>query len=422
MQHLFTEFDVTTASQWKEQLVKDLKGTDYSTLVWKTHSGFDVQPFYTAEDLATKQEPVFSNPDWAICEFIRVENAREANTLALHALQNGASGIVFQLAAAVDYAALVKDISLPHIYSLFIVAPHVKEELSVFLQTLDTGNSCFIESDGIPLGDEPAKSTRQICLDATSYQEGGANAVNELACTLGQLNEYMTGADAVLPETVHLRVSVGGDFFMEIAKLRALRKLSAFLLSQYSCQATIHLHAQTTFVNKSSADRYNNMLRSATEAMSAALGGANSITIFPFDMGFETPNAFSARMARNQQLILKDESYLNMVADIPAGSYYLETLTEELCQRAWEVFKHIETKGGLLACLKSGEIGKLVSTDAEQLIDAFRNGSLVLVGVNKFQNKQEATPSHRQIATNITTIIKPIRLENFARQQEATLS
>ena len=95
MQKLFTEFNSTNATQWKEQLVKDLKGIDYNTLVWKTNSGIDVQRFYTKENLNTSPAPIFNKNDWAICENIFVSDAKAANTQALNALQNGASGLVF---------------------------------------------------------------------------------------------------------------------------------------------------------------------------------------------------------------------------------------------------------------------------------------------------------------------------------------
>lgn len=414
MPPLFTEFEPTTAAQWKEQLVKDLKGIDYQSLVWTTNSGLEIQPFYTADDLSTPHAPLFTNPDWAICEYIDVAEAGRANTLALHALQNGASGLVFRITEAVDYETLVKDISLPHIYSLFIVPETGKPEAEAFLRSANPAGTSFVESDGLLPGQAPKPGKETFCLDLTPYQEAGANTVNELACALAHLNEYLEACDSRGSlSTVHLRVSVGGDFFMEIAKLRALRKLATFLLEQQQCDATLHLHAQTTGINKSPTDSYNNMLRSATEAMSAAIGGANSVTVFPFDRGFKEANAFSARMARNQQLILKDESYLNLVADIAAGSYYLETLTDTLCKKAWEGFKTIESKGGLIACLQSGYIRDLIGADAEALIAAFRDGSLVLVGVNKFQNKNETSIISRNAAPVSPYGLTALRLSDY---------
>lgn len=388
MQKLFNEFTSTTAAQWKEQLVKDLKGIDYNTLVWKTSSGIDVQPFYTKEHLNANPTPLFTKNDWAICENVFVIDAKTANTQALNALRNGASGIVFHIIQKTDFAILLNDVLLEYIYTLFIVTPEFEKDLFTFLSSISTGDNCFVECDTTLNGKLELHNTSSICISTNLYQEAGSNSMNELAFSIAQLNEYLNIAKTAI-KTIHLNVSVGGDFFMEIAKLRALRKLTNFLLSQYDIKAIVHIHAQTTLINKSIVDSYNNILRSTTEAMSASIGGANSIVVLPFDIEFNEQNDFSSRMARNQQLILKEESYLNIVSDMSAGSYYIETLTETLCEKAWEQFKLIESKGGLLACLKSNYIQGLISKDAETLIKQFKEGKLVLVGVNKFQNKNE---------------------------------
>ena len=150
--------------------------------------------------------------------------------------------------------------------------------------------------------------------------------------------------------------------------------------------------------------------------MSASIGGANSIVVFPFDYTVNPDNDFSSRMARNQQLILKDESYLNKVSDIAAGSYYIETITKTLCEKAWDVFKDIETKGGLINSLKLNYIQALIKEDADKLIADFKDGKLILVGVNKFQNKLEepktSINSHIENVTQSLAIqpIKALRL------------
>ncbi len=409
MQKLFTEFTSTTAAQWKEQLVKDLKGIDYNTLVWKTNLGIDVQPFYTKENLSTKPIPVFAKNDWAICENIFVSDAKTANAQALNALQNGASGLVFHITQKTDFAVLLNEILLQYIYTLFIVTPGFEKELSAYLNSATIGDNCFVECDTTLDGKVELHNSSSICISTNMYQEAGSNTINELAFSIAHLNEYLNVASSSI-KTVHLNISIGGDFFMEIAKLRALRKLVGFLLNQYGIKADIHIHAQTTLINKSTVDSYNNMLRSTTEAMSASIGGANSIVVLPFDVEFNSQNDFSSRMARNQQLILKDESYLNIVADMAAGSYYIETLTETLCEKAWEQFKLIESKGGLLACLKSNYIQKIITKDAEILIQQFKEGKLVLVGVNKFQNKNEEIKVIKRKNTANPSGIKAINL------------
>ncbi len=418
MQKLFSEFASTTAAQWKEQLVKDLKGIDYNTLVWKTNTGIDVQPFYTKENLTETLSPIFTKTDWAICENIFVSDDKSANAQALNALQNGASGLVFHISQKTNYEVLLKDILLEHIYTLFIIKPEFQLELTRFLSSHNASETCFIECDELLNSTVELKNdATTICINTNLYQEAGSNTVNELAFSIAHLNEYLTINTTV--KTIHINLSVGGDFFMEIAKLRALRKLSQFLLNQYDSKANIHIHAQTTLINKSNIDSYNNMLRSTTEAMSASIGGANSILVLPFDVEFNKQNDFSSRMARNQQLILKDESYLNVVADIASGSYYIETLTETLCEKAWEGFKIIEAKGGLIASLKSNYIQEIISKDADTLIQQYKNGKLILVGINKFQNKNEVLEPLKRKATTHQSGIKTINLSASLENQLA---
>ncbi len=394
MQHLFSEFNATTAQAWKEQIIKDLKGIDFNTLIWKTNSGIDVKPFYTKEDIQLSNENASISNDWSICEYINVTDEKTANTKALNALQNGASGLVFKITQKTNFETLCKGILFEHIYSLFEIAPEFEGELNAYLEGKNYNQYCFIESDTILNGKIDLTNCGSVLSINTSiYNESGANQVNQLAFTVAHINEYLnelTSQNKLAElKTLHITASVGGDFFMEICKLRALRKLANFILEQYNYDAEIHIHAQTTLVNKTSIDIYNNLLRSTTETMSASIGGANSIVVFPFDYEINPDNDFSSRMARNQQLILKDESYLNKVSDIAAGSYYIETITKTLCEKAWQSFKDIETKGGLINALKLNYIQALIKEDADKLITDFKDGKLILVGVNKFQNKLE---------------------------------
>ncbi|MDF2448244.1 MAG: methylmalonyl-CoA mutase [Bacteroidota bacterium] len=414
MQKLFSEFNPVTANQWKEQLIKDLKGIDYKNLIWETNSGFKIQPFYTKADLKGNPSPLFHLNDWSICEMILVNEEKAANQQALDALEHGASGLIFQISKKTDFSLLLSGISLKHIYTLFKIESHVQEDLLNYFMSHNCGTNCFIECDEVLRGIITAPN-HTICANASLYQESGSNTVHELAFTLAHVNEYLTLNSTV--SIIHLTVSVGGDFFMEIGKLRALRRLLQFLMDQYSINAKIHIHAQTTSLNKSAADSYNNLLRSTTEAMSAAIGGANSVCVLPFDQPFKAPGDFSLRMARNQQLILKEESYLNAVADISAGSYYIESLTETLCQLAWEEFKDLEAKGGLFECLKLNTIQKIISEDAQRLIQQFKDGKLVLVGVNKFQNKNESPEELKVIKPSNVFGIKPVNLSESSVQQ-----
>jgi methylmalonyl-CoA mutase len=433
-QKLFSEFSHTTSQQWKDQLTKDLKGIDFEKLLWATSNRMHVKPFYTAEDVKEIKQPVFNHTDWDICEHILVIDEKEANEKALIALAGGASGLVFFINKKINTSVLIKDISIEHIYTQFFIsndALHVLEDLKVHYakeNSHDGTIKCFVNIDPLSMyafygewhtkQEEDLLSLTQlqhIPLNATLYQEAGANNVNELAIALAHLNEYfnyLEEKNQLNKKCIHASLSIGGDFFAEIAKLRAFKQLVALLQKQYSTNISIHLQTQTTQINNSSSDANNNMLRTTTEAMSAILGGCNSLVVFPYNFIYEQTTEFSNRMARNQQHILKEESYLNKMADVSAGSYYIETLTESIAQLAWEQFKTIEAKGGFIACLKNNFIQDLIATDANTAQEKINSSEMVLVGVNKYQAKNEVVKASSVLsvaATNEIKSIKPIR-------------
>jgi methylmalonyl-CoA mutase len=445
MKKLFSEFSGTTSQQWKEQIVKDLKGIDFEKLVYKTHNGFNVNPFYTSEDLKEKCEPLFTNGDWDICEQITVNDEKKANTQALQALKNGASGLSFYIHKKINTSVLIKNISLEHIYSQFFIsndALHVLDDLKNHyckINPHDGKLKCFVNIDPLCLlafygewHDNEEKDLSvlnklvHIPVNVSLYEEAGASTVNELAIGLAHTNEYFNylfQQNKLENKTLHFIFSVAPDFFTEIAKFRAFRKLINLLQQQYSTDFPIHIHAQTAQINKSCLDAYNNMLRTTTEGMSAIIGGADSLCVLPFNEGFEEATKFSSRMAVNQQHVLKDEVYLNKVADISSGSYYIEFITNSIAEKAWEQFKLIESKGGFTECLKNNFIQDLIAHDANILLQEAKEGKLVLVGVNKFQKREEESPKTedrrpKTEAKTLITPIKPIRLaESFEKEK-----
>ena len=435
MNKLFSEFKAATAQDWKNQIVKDLKGTEFEKLIWQNanNNGFNINPFYSSEDTQTKNKSLFADTDWDVCEQITVTNEEEANTRALKALEGGASGLSFYILKKIDTNKLLKDISLEHIYTQFFIsndALHVLDDLKNYYGKINPHDGklkCFINIDPICLftfyGEWHADEEKNIAVlkqlvhipvNVSLYQGAGANTITELACGLAHTNEYFTylaNQHALKDKTLHFIFSIGSDFFTEIAKLRAFRKLVALLQEQYQTNFNVHIHAQTSQQNKSHLDAYNNMLRSTTEGMSAVIGGCNSLCVLPYDETFGEVSAFSSRIARNQQFVFKEESYLNKVADISAGSYYIENLTEEIAAKAWSAFKHIESKGGFIACLKTNYIQDKIKQEADVLVQQFKEEKIVLVGVNKFQNTKEkqAVRSKKQEATAKAAIITPIK-------------
>lgn len=408
---LFRDFPPVSAAQWKEQIEKDLRGTGFDQLKTATANGYSIQPFYTAEDVTHAAQPLFSRNGWDICASIAVSDEASANERALRVLNNGASGLIFNVYKKTDLTQLLKNISAEHIYSQFDLSNDTLYALDELKDLYGKENvheqklKCFVNIDPLHLlakfgewhDDEEKdlsslKRLVHIPVNAALYHEAGANTVNELALALLHANEYLNYLDGQgngNKKSFHFSFAVNSDFFTEIAKLRAFRKLMSLVQQPYHLHLPVHIHCQTTLRDKSFLDSYTNMLRTTTEGMSAILGGCNSLSILPFLEGFEKATPFADRMAINQQHILKDESYLDKVSDISAGSYFVETITEQLAMNAWEKFKELEAEGGFIKCLEKGVIQDLLERDAGVLAENLKEGKITLVGVNKYQNNKE---------------------------------
>lgn len=192
---------------------------------------------------------------------------------------------------------------------------------------------------------------------------------------------------------IKFNMGVSSNYFMEIAKFRAARMVWAQIVEQYKPESKLSskmlCHAVTSRFNQTIYDAHVNLLRSQTETMSAALAGVDSITTTPFDVPYKTPDAFSERIARNQQFLLKEESHLDKVVDPAGGSYYVETLTVSLAKEAWKLFLEVEEKGGFLACINDNSIQKAINATAEKRhVDVARRKE-ILLGTNQYPNINE---------------------------------
>lgn len=417
MEKLFTNFNIADAHVWKARLEKDLKGVTFEQLSVTDRNGITIHPFYTNEDITEIKKPVTTQPDWSICTVVKVTDAKIANAQALAELNNGASGLCFHIEQDTDPSILLQDIELPYIYSSFKLnnnAASFSGKLQQYIATRGwnaSGMDSFLSYDFIgnylKTGNwnnaqtEESKSflsfigneVTAICVDATLFQNAGANTTYELACALAMVNEYLhlLEKDNKIGSLKKINVSLATDtsFFEQIAKLRAFRKLLALVFEQYRISPSIHLHIETSGTFRSPFDSYSNLLRDTISGMAAVIGGCDSLYIHPFNETAEGPTDFSRRMSRNQQLIFKEESYLDKVADVAAGSYYLETLTEQIAEQAWNSFKEIEHAGGLLAAFEKGIIQNNIAQQAQQLIQEYKDGKRVLIGVNKFVNAKD---------------------------------
>ena len=237
-----------------------------------------------------------------------------------------------------------------------------------------------------------------IGVNAISLNNAGVYCSQELGYALAWGNQYLellteAGVDPMVAKSIKFAFGVGGNYFMEIAKFRAARLLWAKIVEAYEptclCAAKMKVHAETSTYNKTIFDAHVNMLRTQTEAMSASLGGVDSLTVLPFDVTYKASDEFSERIARNQQLLLKEESNFDKVIDPAAGSYYIESLTAMIAEQAWKIFLDIQNNGGFLACIENGSIVAQVKETADKRKKDVASRKEILLGTNQFPNFNE---------------------------------
>jgi methylmalonyl-CoA mutase len=452
-------FPSVSAAAWEEQINIDLKGKDYEkSLIWKTNEGFNVRPYYRAESIEGLDFPG-SNPgefpyvrgknregnSWLVRQDINASDLVAANSKAREVLDKGVTslGFVFkgcnQMSVG-ELKSLLQGIQLEAVEINFVLSCRHKQFLETLLALLTDlktdpstirmslnhdpigrfvlrGKFCHGEAEVF----ERAKTMLEwgeqypqlhlLAVNGINFNNAGASIVQELAFSLAIGAEYMSGltdkgVDATLAAgKIRFNFGVGGNYFMELAKLRAARLLWANIIMAYKpvcrceessgsaefcqCAAKMYAHCETSSWNKTIYDPYVNMLRTQTEAMSAVLGGADSLTVLPFDSVYEQPAEFAERIARNQQALLKEEVHLDKIADPAAGSYYIETLTSSIAEQAWKLFLEVQEKGGFLAAFREGFVQSLVKEMAQKRTHAVASRRDNILGVNQFPNINE---------------------------------
>ncbi|GAB4199881.1 MAG: methylmalonyl-CoA mutase subunit beta [Bacteroidia bacterium] len=446
MEKLLQDFKPVSAREWEEKILKDLKCSSIEELIWHTPEGIPIRPFYAQEHLRQiSTPPVFFQTNFDIVQYIPASNhsSEEINEFGIKSLNGGAAGLAIEFYQKHNFSECFNNISLPHIYSnihaSFDAIDIINELKEIYWQNNEyTGQkNCFINIDPLFLFEkfgewhenqqkdfEVLRELNHIPVNAVLYKESGANAVQELAYTLAHLNEYLLFLEQQQQlskyKYIHITVSVGSSFFTEISKLRALRILVQHLLQEYHYTAHVHIHAQTALINKSYLDIYNNLIRTTTEAMSAVFGGANSISILPFDFPFNKISDFSLRMARNQLIIMKEESYLNKTAEAAAGSFYVENYTHQLVQSAYEKFLSIEKQNGLIPLLENNTIQSEIRQSFDAQLQKYIENKEILIGINKYPNPQQEKKYefHYPLNVSTTTNILSLKYQRFAEYFE----
>ncbi|HTO14651.1 MAG TPA: methylmalonyl-CoA mutase family protein [Edaphocola sp.] len=405
MENLLNNFEAVTSEDWKEKIKKDLKGITFEQLQRQDDNGISIDPFYT--EGIPDATAAFDHTDWEIVSEILVDDEVIANQQALYALNSGASAIYFNInKEGIDWNLLLKGIELNFIKTF------IRYPLSISLNTSSLENYIThnnINKDTVdnsidniaayfktknkatPFPLDLKETNKIILIDNTIYFNAGTNSVTQLAMALAQLQEYLhlleKSNKISLIETISIEIATGTSFFEEIAKIRALRQIVALLNQQYNLEIPLYIIAKSGILQKAAYDEYNNLLRDTLSGMAAVLGGCNALCISSFDAANEKGNKeFSLRMAINQQLIFKEESYLNSIADAGNGSYFIEQLTENLAQKAWSIFKEIEQEGGCLDAFDKGLLQQRIRTQASNLIEDYKSGKKLWIGINKYPN------------------------------------
>jgi len=446
--NLFSEFPPVSTETWDAQITKDLKGKDYEkALIWQTNEGFKVRPYYREENLKglsftnvlPGQFPYVrgkkaTGNEWLVRQDIEVTDLDKANLKALDILDKGVNSLGFffkdnQELTLEDFNKLLKDINLEETEVNFCMPGRKKSLFNSFISFLKKekinplklkgsvnydpigaytlkGKFCITETEAFTRLKEVLDSFADypniqiININGIHFNNAGSSIVQELGFSLAIGAEYLSqltdkgmNAGAVAAK-MRFNFGISGNYFMEIAKLRAARMLWAKLVKAYNPKngesaGKMLIHSETSFWNKTIYDPYVNMLRTQTEAMSATLGGTDSLSVLPFDLTYEQPSEFAERIARNQQSLLKFEAHFDKIADPAAGSYYIENLTESIGEQAWKIFLEIQDKGGFLSAFKEGFIQAQLKAMADKKLKAIATRRENILGVNQFANMNE---------------------------------
>jgi methylmalonyl-CoA mutase len=441
-EHLFDAFDAVSSKQWKQQIQFELKGADYNeTLVWESPEGIKVKPFYHNDEDTAKLAVNTPEKAFSILQNIFVHDVALSNKRALDSLNRGAESIRFTIEnETISIEELMQNLPLEKI-AYYLHLPFLSVDFVAKINAFATKNNVNITIQVDPIGqlvkdgnwfenldkdfdvlNKINSSFPFLNISAGTYQNAGANIVQQLAYTMAHVNEYFNRVHN-LNQPITIEVAIGTNYFFEIAKLRALRLLFNTLAKEYNHNFDCHIIATPSKRNKTLYDYNVNMLRTTTECMSAILGGANAVANLPYDSLYHKDNEFGDRIARNQLLVLKHESYFDKVNNPADGAYYIEIVTAQLAEKALLLFKDIEANGGLITQLIEGTIQKKISESATKEQELFDSGKEILLGTNKYPNKNDKMKHDLELYPFVKqnprkTLITPIIEKRLAEKLE----
>lgn len=447
---LFTNlFPSADKSDWLAQVRKELKDEHaYERLRWHTDTsteqeGFTLEPYYTSEDLSglplhTIQNAQKQTPGWLNVPVYKLTADPKADNAVLRdTLDRGVDAVVLHGSAqhstdmldSATLSRLLNGIKLSDTPFFF----QLTDQVDAFVRALQVvapyqlKGGLFADplahwaTTGVPFDEglnALAEATRQtanspqfrtITVSSHVFHNAGATPTQELAFLLASLADqydYLTDAglsiETLMAKTI-LSVSVGTSYFTEIAKLRALRVLAARFGQAYGLVSyQPFVHVQTSTFYDATTTPYTNLLRATTESLAAVIGGCDALTTHRYDAVLGQQSEYSDRIARNISLLLKDESYLDKVADSSAGSYYVENLTHQLVEAAWTFFIDVEKRGGFVQAFAAGFVQDEIEQAYQNKVKTVQQGK-VLVGVTKFRFDETPVTNLPHDATNSRT-------------------
>ncbi|MEN2400703.1 methylmalonyl-CoA mutase subunit beta [Flavobacterium sp. MC2016-06] len=443
---LFDDFNPISSKQWKQKIQFELDGADYNeTVIWHSPEDIQVKPFYHGDEASKTASVKTEASNFKICQNIFVYDIEKSIQRAINTLERGAESLRFTIQnEKTDVQKLLEHLPLENrivYFNLnFISIDFVKlldtisiQKKAIFYCNLDPIGYFAREGNWFTTSDKNnfetidliSKSTTNVSLisiDAGLYQNAGANITQQIAYSLAHANEYLNRLPNI-PKQIVFQVAVGTNYFFEIAKLRALRMLFKLIAAEYNPDSECHLLVTPTKRNKTIYDYNVNMLRTTTECMSAILGGADAVANLPYDSLYHKDNEFGDRIARNQLLVLKHESYFDKVNNPVDGSYYIESLTMQLAEKSLALFKDIEANGGFLKLLNDGTIKKKIQESAAKEQELFDSKKEVLLGTNKYPNKEDKMKHDLELFPFVKikprkTLITPIIEKRLAEKLE----
>ena len=445
---LFENFREVSAKEWKQKIQYDLKGKDYNEeVVWDSPEGIKIKPFYHADDIENLKVESLPSTPWRIGQSIYAGNALMANEKAHKLIKKGAEVLHFVIATeTIDVVKLLNNIDLNTTGVSFDMQFMSKNFIEKIVELVSNSNNVYFQTDPIghlarsgnwydsltsdfavfnELIDINVKNL--VSVDLTLYDNAGADISQQLAYALAHANEYLNvlheNGNLQKLKSIEFKVSVGGNYFFEIAKLKALRKLWKVLIEVYEISPRCHISTIPSNRNKTIFDFNVNMLRTTTECMSAVLGGSDTVYNLPYDSIYKKDNDFANRIALNQLVLMKEESYFDKVENPVEGSYYIETITNQLAEKALILFKSIEKEGGFLKQLKNHSIQNKIADSAKKQQEKFNDKKAVLVGTNAYQNDSDSMGGELEIYPFLKkkprkTLITPIIEKRLAEELE----